>query len=162
MTTTTTESLEHMANLINKVTLPEGNDRPGMNLHILISNYNRNALPDPEKDSRRAKIIIRTVCEQMGISEREFVTRKTRQLIFIFTKMLITYFIRKHTDLTLRKIAEAIWHGSGPAPHHTTIIHSCKVCEDMIESKNEKHDFYRVYTLLSGLFMEEFGKEPSK
>lgn len=151
-TTTNPASIEYMANLINTVNIPDNIDNGGINLHIIISNYKRSDVSDPDKDLRRAKTIIRHVSEQMGISQFDLLTRKTRQSIFVFTKMLVSYFLRKHTDLTLRKIAETLWHGYGPAPHHSTIIHLCKVCQDMIDSQQTKHDFYRNYLILSDMF----------
>lgn len=152
-------SLDRMAYLINTLNIHDVDDKGGMNLHIIISNFNRADLCDPDKDLRRARIIIRDVCEKMGVSKAELVTRKTRQSIFIFSKMLTTYFIRKHTDLTFSNIAEFIWHGPGPAPHHSTIIHLCKVCQDMIDSFQSKHDFYRKYTILSQAFVEIFDNQ---
>lgn len=149
---TSNVNLEHMANLINSAKLHERVGNGGINLHIIISNYKRADLSDPDKDLRRTNTIIRHVSEQMGISQFDLLTRKTRQSIFVFTKMLVSYFLRKHTDLTLRKIAETLWHGYGPAPHHSTIIHLCKVCQDMIDSQQTKHDFYRNYLILSDMF----------
>lgn len=156
MTTTSQksiESLDIMDNLIRSSKTPEQSNK-SINIHILISNSRRSDFLDPDKDLRLAKIIIHNVCEQMGVSQSEILTRKTRLSQFVFSRMLIAYFIRKHTDLTLKGIAAAMWKGSGQHQHHTTIIHSCRICQYMVDTRQSRHDFYNVFIKLSRIFDE--------
>lgn len=39
------------------------------------------------------------------------------------------YFLRQYTDLTLKEIGEYISEGA----HHTTVLHSIKVCKNLVE-----------------------------
>jgi len=157
MTTTINENpatFENMKSLLSSCKKYQPKSDHGINFHVLISNSSRLDFIDPDKDSRRVKIIIHNVCEQMGVSQSEILTRKTRLSQFVFSRMLIAYFIRKHTDLTLKGIAAAMWKGSGPHRHHTTIIHSCRICQDMVDSHQSRHDFYNVFMKLSSIFDE--------
>lgn len=125
-----------------------------LKLHILLSNIDR---VGTAIDTQTAvQMIIERTCRVTGVSKIRIMNNRSRKRADCFTRNLIVLFSIRFTKVSLKQLARYMWQGTGKPRHHATVIHSRDTCEQDIEAKCTKNNFYNNYLILAQTFEELF------
>lgn len=139
--------------LIETTTIPAPSHQQ-MNLHITLSKVEP-AQISMDAQTAIEKIIYKT-CQVAGVNMTTLLNCRTRKRAVCFARNLIVFFARRYTKTSLKTIARYMWRGSGKPLDHSTVIHCHKACQQDIEARCEKHNFYNNYLILAQTFEELF------
>lgn len=107
-------------------------------------------------ETGKARRILEQVCYVHEIDVNVLTASRSRKRDFVFCRQQAMYFIKKYCKLSLKKIGKMLRVVGNPYDH-STVLHSCSACQDDIDAKTEKDNFYHNYKTLDKIFKDEFG-----
>lgn len=96
--------------------------------------------------SIRQQYIIEAVCDHFDLEFTETIKRN-RQAKYVLCRTMIVYFLRKHTNLTVKEIGKVFGHD------HTTVLHSLQKVRGFMDIKDDSYidDISKIESKLSML-----------